>query len=133
MPLGSIGRELLHIPVTAFAGALTAAGSETTKLAISNIKAPVGGKLRKVYASYAVEGGASGTPSVEITVERGAIVLATLATLSVPNVFAEAELNVAVDYGDELNFKADVDNTDNFFEGLVIVAEFTLANPFLDE
>ena len=115
-----LDRQMLVVPVTLFAGALTIAGSETTKDEICLLRMPTNGIVRGWTASYTDEAGTA--PVLDLTLERGTTVLDTLAQLTTNETAAtNTGLNIAVSEGDVLNVKGDVNNTDNAFDGLLIV------------
>lgn len=111
------------IPWTVFAGALTAVGTETTKDEISIFIVPQSGMIRGIQGCYVNEGGT--TPTLDVTLERGTTVLATLTQLTTDETATRVkDLSVRVSEGDILNIKAAAANTDNTFEGLQITLEY---------
>ncbi len=91
-----IDRKFLIVPWTVFAGALTIAGSETTKDEICIFVAPTNGVIVGWSASYVNE----------LTTDE--------------TVTENTDLAIAISRGDRLNIKGDANNTDNAFDGLVI-------------
>lgn len=119
MGYSDLDRKFLVVPWTVFAGALTIAGSETTKDEICIVVAPTNGVIVGWSASYVNEAGTG--PALDLTLERGTTVLDTLAQLTTDETVGEnTGLEIAVSRGDRLNIKGDAANTDNAFDGLVI-------------
>jgi hypothetical protein len=119
MGYSDLDRKFLIVPWSIFAGALTIAGSETTKDEICLVVAPTNGVITGWSAAYVNEAGTS--PTLDLTLERGTTVLDTLAQMTTDETVTEnTGLEIAISRGDRLNVKADVNNTDNAFDGLVI-------------
>jgi hypothetical protein len=115
-----LDRKMLVVPWTIFAGRLSAEGSETTKDEVAVFRAPSNGVIVGWSAAYVNEGGTA--PVLDLTIERGTTVLDTLSQLTTDETLAfNDNLEIKVSRGDTLNIKGDVNNTDNFFDGLVIV------------
>lgn len=115
-----LDRQQLIVPWTVFAGALTAAGTETTKDELVVFRIPTNGVIVGWSASYVNEAGT--TPSLDLTLERGTTVLDTLAQLTTDEaVVTNTGLDIACATGENLNIKGDANNTDNAFDGLLIV------------
>lgn len=115
-----LDRQQLIVPWTVFAGYLSIAGSETTKDEIAIFRLPTNGVIVGWTACYVNEAGTS--PSIELTLERGTTVLDTLATLTTDETAAtNTGLEILGMAGETLNVKGDVNNTDNAFDGLLIV------------
>lgn len=116
-------RTTFVIPWTVFAGALTAVGTETTKDELSIFTVPQSGVIRAIQGCYVNEGGT--TPAIDITLERGTTVLATLTQLTTDETSARVkDLSIRVSEGDILNIKGAAANTDNTFEGLLVILEY---------
>lgn len=117
-----LSRKQLVVPYTVFAGFLSAAGTETTKDEISIFVMPWNAQIVAWQAAYVNEAGTG--PSLDLTLERGTTVLSTMTQLTADETGARLTgLNIPVHAGETLNVKADAANTDNAFDGLVIVLE----------
>ena len=115
-----LDRQQLVIPFTAFAGHLSAAGSETTKDEIAIFRLPTNGVITGMSACYTDEAGTG--PALDLTLERGTTVLITLAQMTTNETFSEVlDQEIKVAKGETLNIKGDAANTDNTFDGLVIL------------
>jgi hypothetical protein len=128
MSFTDLMRKQLVVPFTVFAGALNAAGTEETKAAIANFVLPWDCIITGFQASYAIESGTG--PALDLTLERGTTVLNTLAQVTTINTPVRNKgLSISASEGEQLNVKADAANTDNAFEGLVIVVEVQIVQP----
>jgi len=117
-----LDRQMLVVPFTVFAGALTAVGSETTKDEIAKWTAFSNCLITGFQATYTDEAGT--TPALDLTLERGTTVLSTLAQLTTNETSARnSGLSIPVSAGDLLNVKGAAVNTDNTFDGLLILIE----------
>jgi hypothetical protein len=117
-----LDRQQLVVPFTVFAGALTIAGTEATKDEIAKWTAWSNAVVTGFQATYTDQAGTG--PTLALTLERGTTVLATLTTLSANETTARsAGLVIPIFTGDLLNIKGAVNNTDNAFDGLLVILE----------
>lgn len=115
-----LDRQQLIVPWTIFAGALTVAGTETTKDEIAVFRVPTNGVIAGWSACYVNEAGT--TPALDLTLERGTTVLDTLAQLTTDETaVTNTGLEIKAMAGETLNVKGDAANTDNAFDGLLII------------
>jgi hypothetical protein len=125
MALHELDRKMLVVPWTVFAGHLSAVGSESTKDQIAVFFVPQSGIIRGWSAAYCDEAGT--TPTLDITLERSTTVLATMTQLTTNETgFRLGDLSIRVNAFEELNIKAAAANTDNTFDGLLIVLEYQI-------
>lgn len=115
-----LDRQQLVIPIPVFAGHLSAVGTETTKDEICIFRMPTNGVIVGISASYVNEAGT--TPALDLTLERGTTVLATVPQMTTDEtVYEILDLDIKVGKGETLNIKGDAGHTDNTFDGLLIL------------
>lgn len=123
--LSDLDRQFQVMAFSVFAGALTIAGTETTKDEICKWTQWGSILVTGMQATYTDQAGTA--PSLALTLERGTNVLATLTTLSANETTARITgLAIPLSFGDLMNVKGAVNNTDNAFDGLLVILEYTL-------
>jgi len=122
MSFSDLQRKQLVVPYTVFAGHLSAVGTEATKDEIAVFVLPWDCIITGFQAAYCDEAGTG--PALDLTLERGTTVLDTLAQLTTDETgVRNSGLSIKASRGETLNVKADAANTDNTFDGLLIVVE----------